>query len=37
MILESDGEKIWKIRGNFVNPDNIVNAQGADAMTLYEV
>jgi leucyl-tRNA synthetase len=37
MILGSDGEKMSKSRGNVVNPDEIVNAQGADALRLYEM
>jgi leucyl-tRNA synthetase len=37
MILGSDGEKMSKSRGNVVNPDEIVSAQGADALRLYEM
>lgn len=37
MILGSDGEKMSKSRGNVVNPDEIVLAQGADALRLYEM
>jgi leucyl-tRNA synthetase len=37
MILGSDGEKMSKSRGNVVNPDDIVQAQGADALRLYEM
>ena len=37
MILGSDGEKMSKSRGNVVNPDDIVNEQGADALRLYEM
>lgn len=37
MILGSDGEKMSKSRGNVVNPDDIVDAQGADALRLYEM
>lgn len=37
MILGSDGEKMSKSRGNVVNPDDIVTAQGADALRLYEM
>eukprot|EP00560_Eucampia_antarctica_P008099 CAMPEP_0197826600 /NCGR_PEP_ID=MMETSP1437-20131217/3539_1 /TAXON_ID=49252 ORGANISM="Eucampia antarctica, Strain CCMP1452" /NCGR_SAMPLE_ID=MMETSP1437 /ASSEMBLY_ACC=CAM_ASM_001096 /LENGTH=895 /DNA_ID=CAMNT_0043427107 /DNA_START=126 /DNA_END=2813 /DNA_ORIENTATION=- len=37
MILGTDGEKMSKSRGNVVNPDDIVNAQGADALRLYEM
>lgn len=37
MILGSDGEKMSKSRGNVVNPDEIVDAQGADALRMYEM
>jgi len=37
MILGADGEKMSKSRGNVVNPDDIVDAQGADALRLYEM
>jgi len=37
MILGADGEKMSKSRGNVVNPDDIVQAYGADAMRLYEM
>ena len=37
MILGSDGEKMSKSRGNVVNPDDIVDQYGADAMRLYEM
>jgi len=37
MILGSDGEKMSKSRGNVVNPDDIVDLYGADAMRLYEM
>lgn len=37
MILGSDGEKMSKSRGNVVNPDVIVESQGADALRLYEM
>ena len=37
MILGSDGEKMSKSRGNVVNPDDIVDEQGADALRLYEM
>lgn len=37
MILGSDGEKMSKSRGNVVNPDDIVDAQGADALRMYEM
>jgi len=37
MILGTDGEKMSKSRGNVVNPDDIVDSQGADALRLYEM
>lgn len=37
MILGDDGEKMSKSRGNVVNPDDIVDVQGADALRLYEM
>jgi len=37
MILGTDGEKMSKSRGNVVNPDDIVEAQGADALRMYEM
>ena len=37
MILGHDGSKMSKSRGNVVNPDDTVNAYGADAMRLYEM
>mmetsp|Transcript_18132 Transcript_18132/g.42145 ORF Transcript_18132/g.42145 Transcript_18132/m.42145 type:complete len:488 (-) Transcript_18132:173-1636(-) len=37
MILGTDGEKMSKSRGNVVNPDEIVNEFGADAMRMYEM
>jgi leucyl-tRNA synthetase len=35
MILGSDGEKMSKSRGNTVNPDDLRNKYGADAVRLY--
>lgn len=37
MILGADGEKMSKSRGNVINPDDIVNEYGADALRLYEM
>jgi len=37
MILGADGEKMSKSRGNVINPDDIVDQYGADAMRLYEM
>ena len=37
MILGHDGAKMSKSRGNVVNPDDTVDAYGADAMRLYEM
>jgi leucyl-tRNA synthetase len=37
MILGTDGEKMSKSRNNVVNPDDIVNEFGADALRLYEM
>ena len=39
MILGSDGEKISKSRGDVVNPGEIVDSNGADALriSMYEV
>ncbi len=37
MILGEDGQKMSKSRGNVINPDDIVNEFGADAMRLYEM
>ncbi|MCC6623404.1 MAG: leucine--tRNA ligase [Deltaproteobacteria bacterium] len=37
MILGSDNQKMSKSRGNVVNPDDIINEFGADAMRLYEM
>ena len=37
LILGEDGEKMSKSRGNVVNPDDIIEQFGADAMRLYEM
>ena len=37
MILGSNGEKMSKSRGNVVNPDDVIEAYGADSLRLYEM
>ncbi len=37
MILGSNGEKMSKSRGNVVNPDEMVQNYGADALRMYEM
>jgi len=37
MILAENGEKMSKSRGNVINPDDIVDAYGADTFRLYEM
>ena len=37
MILGSNGEKMSKSRGNVINPDDVVENYGADALRLYEM
>ena len=37
MILGSNGEKMYKSRGNVVNPDDIVREYGADTLRTYEM
>ncbi|MDR1794655.1 MAG: leucine--tRNA ligase [Erysipelotrichaceae bacterium] len=37
MILGENGEKMSKSRGNVINPDEIVESHGADALRIYEM
>jgi leucyl-tRNA synthetase len=37
LILGENGEKMAKSKGNIVNPDDVVRAEGADALRLYEM
>ena len=37
MILGENGEKMSKSRGNVVNPDDIIDAYGADTLRTYEM
>ncbi|MCL2190862.1 MAG: leucine--tRNA ligase [Treponema sp.] len=37
MILGEDNQKMSKSRGNVVNPDDIIEAYGADSMRVYEM
>lgn len=36
LILGPDGTKMSKSKGNVINPDEIVNSHGADALRIYE-
>lgn len=37
LILGEDGQKMSKSRGNVINPDEVVEAYGADALRVYEM
>jgi len=37
LILASDGEKMSKSRGNVINPDELIDQYGADAVRMYEM
>ena len=37
MILGANGEKMSKSRGNVINPDDIVESNGADSLRLFEM
>jgi leucyl-tRNA synthetase len=37
LILGEDGQKMSKSRGNVINPDDILQAYGADAFRMYEM
>jgi leucyl-tRNA synthetase len=37
MILGSDKTKMSKSTGNIINPDDVVNTHGADALRVYEM
>ena len=37
LIMGDDGQKMSKARGNVVNPDDVVDEYGADALRLYEM
>jgi leucyl-tRNA synthetase len=37
MLLGEGGEKMSKSRGNVINPDDVVNAYGADVFRVYEM
>jgi len=37
MILGPNGEKMSKSKGNVINPDEIIETHGADALRLYEM
>jgi leucyl-tRNA synthetase len=37
LVLGLDGEKMSKSRGNVINPDDVIEAYGADALRMYEM
>lgn len=37
LILGEDSQKMSKSRGNVINPDEVINAYGADSLRLYEM
>lgn len=37
LILGPDGEKMSKSNGNVINPDEVINQHGADALRMYEM
>ncbi len=37
MVLDEDGQKMSKSRGNVINPDEIIKIYGADALRIYEM
>lgn len=37
LVLGLDGEKMSKSRGNVINPDDVINDYGADALRMYEM
>jgi leucyl-tRNA synthetase len=37
IILAEDGQKMSKSKGNVVNPDDVVQSSGADALRMYEM
>lgn len=37
IILAEDGNKMSKSKGNIINPDDVVNKYGADALRMYEM